>query len=556
MNKADSIKAESLDLRKILVDEDKFYQVPIYQRPYSWDKDNISDLINDLIISYSDNKNEPYFCGSLVLVNNKTDERFDIIDGQQRITTFIILACVIKNIYFDKLKDNTKEYIEKSIVYKCEDKDKLKFLTDETQQSSFKNTFILNKLEFNNIKNSDRKIKDNRYLQNAYYIKQELEEHINTLDIHDFVVWLYKSVILTVITCPNQDSAIRIFNVLNDRGMPLSSTDILKSSLMQKLKLDEDKKAFKAKWVEIEQSLKYENILLEDMLNSYLYFKIAKNPKFSFDKELSTVFKLNSKEAENPIKIIEEIGKYSKYYIEIFTSQNRYINCLKHLPNRIYWISILSSAKFENYKDYDELLKLLVAYYYQNLIAGATASRFKQTSFKTIDLVKTNKNIKQIKQELNSNLSSYRTIEQYKDNLTYSDVFWSKWVKPTLLLIEYFLTDDENPKFIEINNKLQLEHILPQNPSGYWSEKIKEDERETWTHALANLTLLSMKKNIQASNSDFETKKKIYGNKDNAITSFLITQEILKEDDWNVEVLEKREEELISRINKVIDLFG
>ena len=79
------------NLKKILVDDEKFYQIPDYQRPYSWDKDNLSDLVDDLVNAYLSNQEENYFCGSLVLINEPQSERFDIIDGQQRTTTFTII---------------------------------------------------------------------------------------------------------------------------------------------------------------------------------------------------------------------------------------------------------------------------------------------------------------------------------------------------------------------------------------------------------------------------------------------------------------------------------
>lgn len=65
------IKANISSLEDILADNRKFYQIPDYQRPYSWDKENLSDLIDDLFNAYTNNKNENYFCGSLVLVNNE-----------------------------------------------------------------------------------------------------------------------------------------------------------------------------------------------------------------------------------------------------------------------------------------------------------------------------------------------------------------------------------------------------------------------------------------------------------------------------------------------------
>ena len=223
------LEAEIENLKKILVDDEKFYQIPDYQRPYSWDKDNLADLIDDLVNSYLGNKEENYFCGSLVLVNEPQSERFDIIDGQQRTTTFTIIACVFRDLYFDKLKSRAKDYINNSIQDRYdENKRKLKFLTDIKYQNDFEQT-VLKKIQFIKTKNIEKDIKDNKYLQNAHYLKNFIVEKIDehTIEIDDFVTWFYENIVLTVITCPSQDSAIQIFNVLNDRGMPLSSIDIL-----------------------------------------------------------------------------------------------------------------------------------------------------------------------------------------------------------------------------------------------------------------------------------------------------------------------------------------
>lgn len=284
---ADSkIQADSLNLDKIIVDKERFYQIPNYQRPYSWDKDNIAELIGDLSSSFLEQKEEEYFCGSLVLVKNDKDKRFDVIDGQQRLTTFTILACVIRDLYFELLEDRTKDYIKDSISDKYNNEnEKLNFLTDTHFQADFKNTFILNKLQFEDNKNIEKDFKHNKYLQNAYYIKNELSDLLKKNQINDFVKWLYEKVILTEIVCPNEESAIRIFNVLNNRGMPLNPTDILKSSLMQQLN-EEDRESFKAVWQEIIEKLQFFNYSFDEVLNSYLYFLTAKNPKKRLDEEL------------------------------------------------------------------------------------------------------------------------------------------------------------------------------------------------------------------------------------------------------------------------------
>jgi len=137
------IEAEIENLKKILVDDEKFYQIPDYQRPYSWDKDNLSDLIDDLVSAYLENKKETYFCGSLVLVNNESDSRFDIIDGQQRTTTFTIISCVFRDVYLSGLGPKAKDFISSSIQDKYEDtKRKLKFLTNEQYQIDFEETVL------------------------------------------------------------------------------------------------------------------------------------------------------------------------------------------------------------------------------------------------------------------------------------------------------------------------------------------------------------------------------------------------------------------------------
>ena len=549
------LEAAIENLDDILVNKKKFYQIPDYQRPYSWDKENLSDLIDDLTNSYLENNDEDYFCGSLVLVDNTSDNRLDIIDGQQRTTTFTIISCVFRDLFMDELNEQAQDYINQSIQDKYEkDKRKLKFLTNEKYQIDFEET-VLKKINFVNTRDIEKQFPDNRYLQNAHYLKKFITENIleHKININDFVIWFFENIVLTVITCPNQDSAIQIFNVLNDRGMPLSSIDILKASLMQKLKDNmEDRNAFKAKWEDINSNLKFADLTIDDMLTTYLYYKITTNPKNRLDKELARVF---NREGKGALEIINEISEFSKSYINLSTINDKYIFTLRYLRHKIYWNSILTTALFINYKDIDELKKLLVAYYYQNWLSGATVARIKQTSFNILDEVKKNSDIEIIKNIMNENLEKYSTTKKYYEEVEGSFVYGRKWDKSILLLINYFYDDNPHPTFIPINNKLHLEHILPQTPTEYWKNIFSEEERGLWTNSLANLTLLSMRKNIQAQNYSFDKKKEAYSNADNVVSSFDITKTILSSEKWDMEELEKRETTLLERLNDKIDLF-
>lgn len=552
------IKASIESLKKVLCDDERFYQIPDYQRPYSWDKDNVSDLISDLVTSYINNIEENYFCGSLVLVQGDKG-RLDIIDGQQRVTTFTILACVIRDLYYDILDEKQKDYIKLSIQDKYENtKRKLKFLTNDKYQLDFEET-VLKKINFVSNKNDyEKDFPKNRYLQNAHFIRDNIKENFGNfnIDVNKFVIWLYEKVVLTTILCPNADSAIRIFNVLNDRGMPLSPIDILKSSLMQRILNEEDKNTFKVSWEAIITKLEFDDIAFEDMLNSYLYYKLGDNPSVRIDTELMDIFKKENK-LENPLEIISEIKKFSDSYIEILTLKNKYIFCLKYLKHRIYWTSILASAKFVKYKDFDKLIKYLMAYYYQNWIAGKTVANIKQTSFNIIKSIKKDDNIDEIVKLMQENLKKYETTNVFENELNINNHYERNWAKPLLILVEYFWTDSQNEQqsFIPLSSKLHLEHILPQTTNEFWNNIFTIEQREIWTNSLANLVLLSLRKNIQAQNYDFNSKKEAYFNNDNVVTSFHTTRDIKEICEWNEKELKLRKDKLVNKINEIISIF-
>ncbi len=464
------VEVELKKLHKILVDSDYFYQVPDYQRPYVWDKDHLGALIDDLVGSYT-NKEDQYFCGSIVIAENQKDNRWDVVDGQQRLTSFIILACTILKLYKNSLGQKSKAFIKESIHDRHdEEKERLKFLTAQNYNNIFENT-VLNHLEFeDNIKKSElnKKFEENTYLRNAYYFKELLNESVENgsiIDIDDFVKWFYEHIVLTRIICFEQDSAMQIFQVLNDRGQPLSPIDILKSNLMQEIKQDSEKrKDFITTWdklVEACKSIEGIDIDLEDFFNMYLEYAGPSTSKKRADKGLKKVFKDSKKDA---CEFIYGVSAFMKSYTDLLKKQDRYIYLLRYLPSR-YWASILTTALYVKYPDFDTLKKLLVSYYYQTWIAGGTITRIKQTSINIIKNVKSNKGIKTIQELILNNIDSHNTFDQYLYNLwESSSVYPSKWVRPILALANYFMVDEEKPHFIVMDAETQVEHILPQSP--------------------------------------------------------------------------------------------
>ncbi len=160
-----------------------YYQIPDYQRPYQWTEKNCEKLLDDLLSSYECYKESGYFCGPLVLIVIGTDsetnaETYDIVDGQQRLSTFILLAKVLNTLFLERLTDESKEYLQESLNGRYGKKDRLNF---NAIGFNSKKDFQYALTSFNDAPISNNK---NNYLKNAICLKNYLKKkRLKTLTI-------------------------------------------------------------------------------------------------------------------------------------------------------------------------------------------------------------------------------------------------------------------------------------------------------------------------------------------------------------------------------------
>lgn len=183
-----------------------------------------------------------------------------------------------------------------------------------------------------------------------------------------------------------------------------------------------------------------------------------------------------------------------------------------------------------------------MSYYYKNWIAGYTVSSIKQASFKILKEVKNGSELGEIRQIILENMHKRNVEEYFISSLKERYVYGAKWVKPILLMLEYFTSDSKHHSLIDLNDDTQIEHILPKNYKTYkWDKIFTKEQREEWTDSLANLTLLRRRKNVQSLNYDFKKKKEIYTNKEELKTCYNIALDIAYNyDEWNVAALKKK----------------
>ncbi len=175
-------KIESKDshLRDILKDE-LYYQIPIYQRPYQWTEENCEKLLDDLFFNYEDDRESDYFCGSLVLIAISEDSKaktYDVVDGQQCLSIFILLAKVLATLYSERLTEESKDYLQESLNGRYGKKDRLNF---NAIGFNSKKDFQYALTSFNDAPTSNNK---NNYLKNAICLKNYLKKkRLETLTI-------------------------------------------------------------------------------------------------------------------------------------------------------------------------------------------------------------------------------------------------------------------------------------------------------------------------------------------------------------------------------------
>ncbi|GAA7188767.1 DUF262 domain-containing protein [Helicobacter pylori] len=583
----ESIKGEACQLKGILATEfDSYYQIPIYQRPYQWTEENCKKLLDDLLSSYECYKESDYFCGSLVLVksdpNSKT-ETYDIVDGQQRLSTFILLAKVLATLYSD-LDTKNQEFLQASWSDRHEnrEKKKKKRLDFDLVGSSAKKDFQDALDFFDNLdasKGKDSKSNDpskgkNSYLKNAICLKNYLKEK-EIKDINDFIKWLYFKVVFIKTTCPNVSMALRIFSVLNARGLPLHAIGVFKVELLKKLANKKDQEELATRWEDLYQKCLDNGFDMETLFSQYLVYLESKTSREKMEKMLVTWFKNLNKV---PLEYLKGVEDFYNAYCEVLEMQDRHAHLLSYKDDDHLCVMLCASLLHRYSESEIEALKeLLVKFYYQDWVAGQTKSTRSQTCCNIIIALKEKKSIRYIasivvKKYLDDKNITQRFKENLQDSNLYTKFYFAgksvkknSWLKPILILVEYFMSDDPCPKRIE-KNDFHVEHILPQkpDPSSQWMKDFSEEERELYTHSLANLTLLGGTKNAQASNLDFKDKQKIYMGEEiklnkkkpsKVMTCYKMTIDIAhKYTEWTPKSLEKRKEELIKIIESVLTL--
>lgn len=533
-----------------LLGSEYFFTIPEYQRPYSWQKDNCEQLFDDI---YGSDRDSDYFLGTIILQEVGkvgTGTKYDVIDGQQRLTTLqILLACLR-----DAVQDvSFKNSIQDKICQKANPVDDL----PEIMRLNVREENVFKKYvqEINGTSKIDTLRPENDVQKNILNAIRTFKDKINELDqneIQSLIKHLSQRCIFIMVSTKNFDDAYRLFTIINDRGLQLRRIDILKTNNLDPKAIPDayDRKVYSNIWESMENDLgsdDFENII------SFIRTIIVKDkPKEDILKEYNNLI-FDAGKLKRGKEFIDFVLSYKNIYQQVILDKDVDLGsntiAFKNLLNIMVdflpsneWIPPLLYyyKKFNNNKLYEFLLKLESKIVADWVIALTPTKRTVNVNaiLKDIEQAKTPDEVLE-KESLKYNKAEF--ISELK-----KDTYNKRHAKYILLKLEYLESEQTTERKY---GTISVEHVLPQNPkpNSKWVKIFDEENRKNLTDKLCNLILLSHKKNSQASNLDFEEKKNKYLK--GRVTDLVRSQEVLRYNEWTPEILQKRQEKIIKMLN-------
>lgn len=528
------IESEKLYVGEIF---EKWYRVPEYQRPYVWGKDQIAELLQDLSDAMNRDENAQYFLGSMVLQKKSLEKsnthyiEYDVLDGQQRLTTLFLLVAVIRDLTNDEDCFKTcKEIIfQKKNVFK-NIPERLRVVFDIRQEvKDFINHYVKEEKSTLKITSSliqnyskDTDLSVINMSKNIVQIREYFEENQN---FDQFAIFLINKVLMIYVGSEELDDAFRLFTVMNNRGVKLRSSDILKASNLALVSSDDERVKAAKNW---EVAENYFGEDFDEFLSHLRSILVKKKAMVSLLKEYEDniyapkEYDRSNKVTKNLPPLLNKgldtfnfIDRYRKHYIEIFDNNHYELSKSFELNNLLvvmkagfesdFWIAPLLKYydKFGKHQLIDFVKSLDNAFAYDWLVGLTPTSRIENVNnwMENIDS-KTNEEVIQV---LRNHIDQSELIIELNKK-----IYGRRAAKYLMLKLDCILHGHTTK--LDFPSTISIEHILPQTPKvdSQWLHDFTEEERDYAKDRLGNLVLLSRRKNSSQNNRDYADKKQKY----------------------------------------------
>ncbi len=580
----DFIDTQQLKLKTILEDDSR-YTIPKFQREYSWEDEQIEEFWKDLIHNFNSGKNEPYFFGTLVLIATDDDEKYKVVDGQQRLSTSITFLTVIRDFLFEYKKENDVEKIQYYI--KTEDSSGFTY-PYRLEMSRNNQDFFLQKIlklggaSEKNLIVFENISKRNKGLATAYSIfykkiseelgkYPELDEKIHYLISLSNTFLKNFIVVRNIIDTPAR--AYRIFDTINNRGIGLNESDLVKNYLLEQLDHSGgDIDVWYNKWQETLNVLDNAHVKEADFLRHYLMAYYGKTgPKEVFDTVSTHVE--TKEQVEN---FIDDIYNSAKIYHRLkepeptdWFGEHDLIDDLlsfNSLNAKVVYPVLLKAVDVfgRDRKLFKQFVENLLKFFFRSRTICQTNATALEALMNTLckelrdnSAVTVNDIANKLKKS-----NEYPSDEKFKFDFSHFDAT-SKNALYILTNLNIGLHGGKKQMTLSAEKEnVSIEHIMPKviagsdweiylkNKKGFKTDTELEDYHKNNLWRIGNLTLLNRSKNFKAQNKSFMEKyEQAYKTDDAKIVSHLNNWH-----EWNEDTIAERQIMLAGTALKIWNL--
>ena len=536
------------------------FKIPVYQRNYDWSISNCNRLLDD--IKKIIDTGEKHFLGTFVYMpigGGFSLKEYTIIDGQQRLTTMMILLKALADSSKD-IDDECYDEIQEIYLHNrhCEEEFKVKLKPIKSDNDQF---LAL-------LKNNFEELDEEGHIYLNYNIcKERIKKWIdNGIKPSEIQTALEKLEIVEISLTKGEDDPQIIFESINSTGLELSSSDLIRNFLL--MNADKQEELYEKYWLPIEKSLKlgtdYSNLNLFFM--QYIIYKTNSpvNQNRLYEKFVK-LFRDGNYTQESSLKEL-------KYYADIFKSF--VYNDTRYSSNIIKTLRSLRQLKqttsypflihlFDDYENkiisentLQKTLDLVLAYLVRRSVCGVPSNSLRGLFIYLYNRVfKVSANKKKYYEAINKFLHTVTSKDIVPSTVDFERALLTGNLYTNIALCKYLLMDIENGDCKETLNSdtLTIEHIMPQTLNAEWKH-ISNEEHEQYLHTLGNLSVSGY--NSELSNKNFIEKKKIIAENSKAI---VLNNDVWDKDNWTIEDIKNRSQRLANilleryKIDKIND---
>jgi hypothetical protein len=519
--------------------------VPAYQRSYSWKTENVSSLLDDLRNAISDDVNE-YFLGSIVLAN-KRDDSIEVVDGQQRLASTAIVIAAIRDALESLGDKQGADDVQSDFLGKRPRRggEPEPFLTLNETDNPVYQRLIVSREKPIDLSANTHLIALARKAVEAYLRDQVLKKKTDTTLLHDWLEFLENKAKVIVVRVPENSDAFVIFEALNDRGLDLAISDLVKNFLFGKAHPNIEET--KTRWLSTVTLL--EQLSEDSPIVTFLRHFASSRYGHVRERDLFKAIKSNITTRKAAAEFSESLLYSAKTYVGFLQPEHELwstckpetktsFECLKVIGAKQVRALLLAVRDKFGGADFEKAVRRIESVVMRNSIVGVSSGSQEKIYADAAKAVRSGQitNAKALSTALRPPTDT--KFKSAFSTLTVSKTPFAKFLLRELEKQHLSNTNTTEPeKSPQIVN---LEHVLPQRPTAGWIKLFTNAESASeYYKRLGNLALLSSKKNSSIGNADFATKKKTLSE-----SSFALTSTIADSLVWDAKAIDSRQGEL------------